>query len=411
MTRRERSACDYEAYIPDALQQRNWRIDGEVAADLADAEREIVQFNARPSALTDTEGLARLLLRAEAVASSRIEGLEAGPRRILRAEAAERMGVPSLDVGADEILGNIRAMQHALESAEAGDIRPDTILRIHRELMRSTRARDEGGRFRTEQNWIGGNAYNPCGAAFVPPPPEQVEALMEDLCVFCSADALPPLAQAAIAHAQFETIHPFADGNGRTGRALIHLVLRRRGVATRFVPPVSLVLATWSDRYISGLMAYRYVGVPESAAAWQAANQWLALFASATLRALADARAYEESMAAILSTWRKRLAGVRSDAAAMRLLRALPAAPIITVTSAAELIGRSFEATNRAVERLVEAEVLFPISVGRRTRAFEARDVIEAVTGLERRLASPAGDTRQSPPSRPAPRRPGRQQP
>jgi hypothetical protein len=94
------------------------------------------------------------------------------------------------------------------------------------------------------QNWIGGSSFNPCSAAFVPPPPDHVAGLIEDLCAFANDDSLPAVAQAAIAHAQFETIHPFVDGNGRTGRALIHVILRRRGLASRILPPVSLVLAT-----------------------------------------------------------------------------------------------------------------------------------------------------------------------
>jgi Fic family protein len=95
------------------------------------------------------------------------------------------------------------------------------------------------GHIRAAQNWIGGSSYNPCSAAFVPPPPELVHDLLDDLCHFCNDDSLPAVAQAAMAHAQFETIHPFVDGNGRTGRALVHFVLRTRGLATRVLPPIS----------------------------------------------------------------------------------------------------------------------------------------------------------------------------
>lgn len=109
--------------------------------------------------------------------------------------------------------------------------------------------------------------YNPCSASFVPAPPEHVEALLDDLCAFRNHDSLPAIAQAAIAHAQFETIHPFVDGNGRTGRALIHVVLRRRDLVHGGVPPVSLVLATWSRDYIGALAATRYPGSADSSAA------------------------------------------------------------------------------------------------------------------------------------------------
>jgi Fic family protein len=106
-------------------------------------------------------------------------------------------------------------------------------------------------------NWIGGNDYNPCGADFVPPPPEYVDALLSDLCDAINNASLPPLVQAALVHAQFETIHPFDDGNGRMGRTLVQVILRRRGVAPAYVPPVSVVLAAERDRYIQGLTHYR----------------------------------------------------------------------------------------------------------------------------------------------------------
>src|SRR5207302_3067265 len=138
------------------------------------------------------------------------------------------------------------------------------------------------------QNWIGGNDYNPCGADFVPPPPEFVPDLLLDLVAYLDSDDYSPLVQAAIAHAQFETIHPFADGNGRVGRALIHAVLRRRGLAPRYVPPISLVLATESRSYIGGLTAYRYMGEPTSAAAQEGVANWMGTFASATARAVQD---------------------------------------------------------------------------------------------------------------------------
>src|SRR5262249_38906657 len=152
------------------------------------------------------------------------------------------------------------------------------------------------GRLRDRQNWISGSSYNPCSAAFVPPPPERVAALMEDLCAFCNGTDLPAIAQAAIAHAQIETIHPFADGNGRTGRALIHVILRRRGLAPLVLPPVSLMLATWSTDYVGGLTAMRYAGDAGSEDAQRGVDRWVALFAAATTRAVGDAERYEASI-------------------------------------------------------------------------------------------------------------------
>ncbi len=237
-----------------------------MTADVADAEAAIIKLNHSAIALADLEALARLLLRAESVASSKIEGLEVGPQRLLRAEVAIGIGERSSDVTANEVLGNIDAMVFAVERVHTGSqLSVDDLLEIHRRLLASGRLAEYGGTIREEQNWIGGSDYNPCSAAFVPPPPNVVPELLDDLIGFSNRDDLPAIAQAALAHAQFETIHPFIDGNGRVGRALIHLILRRRGLTPTVLPPISLILATWSRDYIDGLTATRYRGSASSA--------------------------------------------------------------------------------------------------------------------------------------------------
>jgi len=406
LPRKDRRSCDYEAYVPDPLVGREVVLEGQVAADVSEAEAALVRFDLGVGALSDSEALARLLLRTESVASSRIEGLEIGARRLLRADAARRLGQTSRDVTAAEVLGNIDAMVYAVESVGAGDrLSVDLVLEIHRRLLSGTRLESHGGRFRSEQNWIGGSAFNPCSAKYVPPPPELVADLIADLCEFCNGEWLPAVVQAAIAHAQFETVHPFVDGNGRVGRTLIHLVLRCRGVVTRALPPVSLILATWAQEYVAALASTRYLGPAASPAAQEGLNRWVGLFAAASKRAVADADAFEERVQSLERTWRKRLGRARANSAADLLLRALPGAPVLTVQSAAELIGRSTQATNEAIARLTDAKVLSQTTVGRRNRAFEAPEVIRAFTDLERRLASPSGDTRTAPPIRRVPRR------
>jgi Fic family protein len=358
------------------------------------------------AALVETDALARILLRAESVASSRIEGLEIGARRLLRAEAARRLGEVS-DMTAAEVLGNIDAMVFAIESVNGGDaITSELLLDIHRRLLAGSRLAEEGGRFRKVQNWIGGSDYNPCSAAFVPPPPKYIGELIGDLVVFANDDSLPAVAQAAIAHAQFETIHPFSDGNGRTGRALIHMILRRRGLAQRVIAPVSLILATWAKDYVAGLTATRYSGPATSREAREGLNLWIGRFASACKRAVDDARSFESRARALEVRWRGRLGRVRAHSSIDVLLPSLIGAPVLTVNTASELIQRSFVQTNEAVIRLVEAGILRQVTVGRRNRAFEAPDVISAFTDLERRLASPGGDTHASQPARRVPRRP-----
>ncbi|MGW4088811.1 Fic family protein [Nocardia sp. NPDC004750] len=373
---------------------------------MVDAEVAIARLDTEAVALVETEALSRLLLRAEAIASSRIEGLVVGARRLLRAEAARQLEGESSDVTAAEVLANIDAMTLATSAVGRGEpITEEVLLEVHRRLLTGTRLAQHGGCFRDAQNWIGGSSFNPCSAAFVPPPPELVPELMKDLIAFCNSDDLPAVAQAAIAHAQFETIHPFIDGNGRTGRALIHLILRRRGVAERVVAPVSLILATWSDSYIDGLTRFRYVGAPDSQQATDDLNIWVARFAAACTRAAQDATAFEIKAAELQRSWRDRVAPVRANSALDLLLGKLVGAPILTVATAATLTGRSFPAANAAVQRLAEAGILRQLTVGRRNRAFESPEAISVFTALERRLASPEGDTRTSDPARPVPSR------
>jgi Fic family protein len=391
LTRADRRGCEYEAYVPDPLQGRAIKLDGDVAADVADAEASIVRLNAEASTLASTEAVARLLLRAEAVASSRIEGLQIGGRRLLRVEAAREFeGREGSDITADEVLGNIDAMAEALARADDGrPVTVETILGIHRRLLAATPLAQHAGRLREVQNWLGGSAYNPCAAAYVPPPPEHVPALLADLAAFCSDDSLPAVAQAAIAHAQFETIHPFADGNGRTGRALIHLVLRRRGLAPRVVPPVSLILATLSRDYISGLSGFRHDGDPSSTEADEGLNLWVGFFAACCTRSVDDSRGFEQRIRELQAQWREQVGAVRRNSTVDLLLAALPGTPVITVTGAARLLGRSFPAANAAIESLTEHGVLRKITVGRRNRAFEAPSILKAFTDFERQLASP----------------------
>ncbi|HTA97014.1 MAG TPA: Fic family protein [Solirubrobacteraceae bacterium] len=407
LPRRYTRPCEYEAYVPDPLTGRNFTFDGDVAADIADAETAIAHMDMEARALVDTEALARILLRAEAVASSRIEGLEVGAKRLLRAEAARSLQAPSRDVTATEILGNIDAMIYGVRRVGFDDaITVELLLDVHRRLAAETHLEPYAGQLRGVQNWIGGNSYNPCSAAYVPPPPEHVGTLLEDLCAFCNTDELPAVAQAAIAHAQFETIHPFVDGNGRTGRALIHLVLRRRGLAQHVLPPVSLVLATGARSYIDGLSRFRYIGSPSTRKAISGANEWVAHFAGACMRCVSDANAFQKETARLEAEWRERLGRIRANSATDLLLRRLPGAPVLTIHSAEALLGRTFKPTHDAIERLLEAGILKPVTIDKRCRAYEAPEIIDAFTALERQLASPDDDTRTSPPVRRVPYRP-----
>jgi Fic family protein len=211
----------------------------------------------------------------------------------------------------------------------------------------------------------------------VPPPPEEVHALLDDVCDAVNRDTLQPLVQAALVHAQFETIHPFDDGNGRTGRALIHVVLRRRAVAPEYVPPISVALAANRDRYIAGLTDYREGRV----------DAWLEHFAAEAGRAARLASDYLRAVRDLADEWRARLSASpnapRADSAAWSIIDVLPAHPILTAPVAAAATGRSKPQIYRAIELLEESGVLIPLSRGRRNRSWEATNLLDLLAGLE----------------------------
>jgi len=401
-TRAERLGGSYELYFPDPLVGRVFDLSDEVLAALEDAAGDLGRLDATAAVLTNSEALARLLLRAEAVGSSQIEGLVVGARRLLKAEVLRER---QLDVTAEEVLGAVDAMTWVTESVQAGDkLEVEHLLEAHRRLMSHSPNPELGGEVRYLQNWIGGRS--PAEAYYVPPPAQLIPELLADLMTFVRESRLPVLAKTAIAHAQFETIHPFADGNGRTGRALIHLILRADGLVERTVPPVSLSLATHATQYVEALTAFRHTGKPTNPRARTAANQWLLMFAAACSHATAEAARFERAAADLKTAWRERAAPVRAGSAVELLIDTLPAAPVLTLAGAARLIDRSQQAANQALTRLVEARILREVTDGRRNRVYEAPELIDAFTLLERRFASPAADTRIEPPSRPVPSRP-----
>jgi len=345
------------------------------------------QLDREAPGLPGLEALSRQLLRQESVGSSRIERLAIGQRRLARAAA----GI-GRDETASQIAGNVAAMERAIAlAAEPRPLTRDDVLAIHRTLFADTRDAPLGGVVREEQNWIGGSAFSPAGAEFVPPPPEYVGELLDDLVAFLDRDDLPVTLQAAIAHAQFETIHPFADGNGRTGRCLIHVVNRRRGLAVNVVPPVSLVLATHSGEYVGGLTEYRY-GDPV---------RWLLFFAAATVKAVDRAHKLARRIEALRDAWLERLGQPRRDASTRTLAEQLAAEPILSVARAAQLAGVSDTAAARAVAALEAAGILRLASKQAWGRRWEAPEVFALLDAFERDLATPEDAPR---PVRPVPR-------
>jgi Fic family protein len=387
--RRHRRTLAINCYVPDPVASWDPPLTAATASILAEADAAVRDLNRDAPQLRGLDALSRQLLRQESIGSSRIEGLVMGQRRLARAAA----GVGSDDT-ALAIVGNIAAMERAIAlAAEPREVALDDLLSVHQTLLHGTRDEHLGGVVRTEQNWVGGSAFSPAGAEFIPPPVDYVDALLHDLVAFVNRDDMPVVLQAAVAHAQFETIHPFADGNGRAGRCLIHVVYRRRGLAPRVVPPVSLVLATRSSEYIGGLEEYRFRDVVE----------WLVFFSVAMISAARKARGLALRIQGLADGWLERLGNPRSDASSRKIVDRLAAEPIITVARAAELAGVSGTAADNAVRRLEASGILKQLNEQRWGRRWEAPDVFALLDDFERELATPDGDDR---PARPAPRSP-----
>jgi Fic family protein len=388
---RYRRACRYRSFIPTTLAELAISLDAETAGAVSDAEFAIAALNTH--AYPALAPLARLLLRTESIASSKVEGLQIGARELARAEAkadgGRRIGSSAL-----EIIGNIDAMELAIDrAATATTFGLAEIRDVHARLMDASPTPQLAGTIREAQNWIGGNNYTPCGADFVPPPPERVAALLVDLCGSMSDTVLPPVVQAALIHAQFETIHPFLDGNGRTGRALIHVVFRRRGTTPAYVPPVSIILAGHRDRYIEGLTGFR--GDDLSA--------WIRQFADACAAAAQLASVYVTAVSRLTDQWRRRLAAhpdaPRAGAAAWALLDVMPAHPTITGPVAVAATGRARAAVYQGLDQLERAGILTTLASTPRNKVWESLELLDLIEGLEAgRLPSTHGPRRTTRP-------------
>jgi Fic family protein len=370
-----RRACNYETFVPDQLDALEFTLDARLAGLIAETEQAMNRLNNYGGPALAP--LARLLLRTESIASSKVEGLQLGVRKLAHEEAISDLGGKTGPT-AREVLANIDAMSLAVEeAATAEEFGVADVCAIHQCLMEAAGHPDIAGLLRTKQNWIGGNDYNPCGADFVPPPPEEVSRLLDDLCVAINDPTLPTIVQAALVHAQFETIHPFDDGNGRTGRALVHVVLRRRGLTPRFLPPVSVIFAGGRDRYIAGLTNYRGPEV----------QPWIEQFAAASWEATRMAVTYLADARSLQETWRSALressGAPRKGAVAWELIDLLPAHPILTAPVAIAATGRAKAAVYDAIGKLVTAGVLNPLSKASRNRSWEAVGLLDLIESLE----------------------------
>jgi len=350
--RRDRRPFRYQAFVPDFIGGWDGPLAGRAAEAVAAATASLRDLQSAGAA-DDLEALAAPLLRSEALGSSFIEGLRASNKRLALAAYEPLVA----DGTARAVLGNVRALARAVEIGPASRrFRLEDLLDIHRTLLAGTSEERYAGVIREDQNWIGGRGLSPADATFVPPPADRVRALLNDLVDFVNLDDLPAVAQAAIAHAQFETIHPFGDGNGRAGRCLIHVVLRRRGLTPLFVPPVSVVLATNARRYIAGLVDFRDGRT----------DDWIGVFADATSTAAAAAKRLWTGIEALLDDLIERAGSPRIDSVARKIVLGLPAQPFVSAETAAARYGVTPTAARGALNRLETTGALVPTRIGRR---------------------------------------------
>ena len=372
--RRARASFTYKAYVPDEIAAMQLIAPFETYEQITAAESAIATLNSDPC-VGGLEAIGPLLLRSEAIGSSAIEGYQLSQRNLARALVDPRTAKGIARV----VASNVVAMEEAIAIGEKEEpLTTADILSIHRTLMANEK-KAQPGEFRQEQNWIGGRIpTSPIDARYIPPPETEVRRLIDDLVAFMNRGDLPPTAQAAIAHAQFETIHPFIDGNGRVGRCLIHIVLRRRVAPCRFVPPVSIVLAARPDAYIEGLVGYRDGLVA----------QWCTSFATALERAARLAVDLARDVQLLADQWYERAGRPRRDSAAARIIPVLPAQPI---TSAAIMRGAINARHQRALEglKVLEASgVVRRISDSPWDQQYAADELFELLERYEAQIAA-----------------------
>ena len=365
----------FEAFIPDLLsgwspllESRAWQ-HARLAEDAAKAACTASDASAAGQAHW-------VLVRLESAASSLIEGVHVAPRRLALTEAQHALVGKRPDRHEALAIGDIAAIEHALGVGAAKKlVTVEDLREIHRRLMGDDPI---AGEIRRTQNWIGSRYSTPLSAHFVPPPAQLVPQLLEDLVASINEAGHPPLVHTATVHAQFETIHPFADGNGRTGRALIQLMLRRAGLTTSALPISPTLVFRHAAAYIDALNGARTVGDADDPQRSTALTGWVELLADATLNAAKATTRITSEIDLIRKYWRDLLAShtKRHSPATTGLVDVLAAHPMLTVNSAAELVGTNARTAARAIQRLCDATIVTQADDSQRNCVYEATDII-----------------------------------
>jgi Fic family protein len=368
--RRARAAARYKVFIPEPIANFEVNISLSTHGYISQVEALIRNLDGN----TKLNLLTHYLMRSESIASSQIEGLKIAPGDLIRAEAKNSRGIKIGEV-AQEVLANIDSMTKAIELASSSsELTVSDIHQIHYELMKDSHISNEAGKFRKVQNFIG-KTNHIVDAEFIPAPPELVPELMEDLVAAINSPDLSPLVVAAIAHGQFETIHPYVDGNGRTGRALVHVILKRRGLAQTLITPISIALWKNRERYISGLEKFRRGEILD----------WLEFFASSAHQATDLAKKYLAEVEKIQSRWHNLIEerfAPRTDAAIWNIADTLISRPFTDIPQLINLSGKSKNAVSPAVEQLVELGILSLDRQHSRNRSWVAQEVMDVLEKL-----------------------------
>ncbi len=370
-TRQDRTPRSVTVSLPPFIARINADIGADVAVELEAAMSEIARLDSTHG--THLAALSTLLLRTESVASSRIERVEASLDDYARALHGGKGNSSAVSMAAATT-----ALNDMIASVDRdAPVQMSAILRAHEALMRADPTEGQhAGHIRTVQNWIGGSDYSPRDALYVPPPPDTVQAYMDDLMEFANRTDIPVLIQAAVAHAQFESIHPFTDGNGRIGRALINTIFRRRGATTRIVVPLASALVAHRERYFGVLNTYRTGDL----------RPLIVTFANSSRTAAAESRTTAERLAEIPVEWRNMVGPIRRHSATDKLLLLLPSTPIVSSDDVASLVDAPRSSVFAAIKRLHDTGVLRPLTDRKRDQVWGASLVLDELDDLGHRI-------------------------
>lgn len=356
----------YQAYVPDPLPPALNFVPS-LLRSLSDADRLIGKLAGEGRALQNPHLLMRPFIKREAVLSSRIEGTQATLGELLAADAGAAVERSPDDLR--EVGNYVVALEYGMGRLATLPLSLRLVTELHEKLMRGVRGEHATpGEFRKSQNWIGVPGCTLQNASYVPPPVEHMMKCLGDWEAFLHDHSLPPLAQAAMLHSQFEAIHPFLDGNGRVGRLLITLFLIERDI----LPTPLLYLSAFFEATRSEYYD-RLKGVTERAA-WQ---EWIEYFLNGVGRMSEDALSRAERINRLFAEWTAALSGTAGGGTAMAILNGLKENPFCTINKMAGQLSIAFTTAQRGVEKLVSRGILKQVGGAKRNRVYCAQQVMD----------------------------------